>query len=172
MALLPFAKRKYRVLMAFSSVPSKIHRFHQIWDQNPYHFVYFPLILGPKSLPYGCEKPHFPTIVGQNGRESPTIWVGKDLFFPPITQKNASRRKRSHHMVGTFSPPNGGEIKPDASKMVGKKWQCYGSRDFPPILRGLGGKKDLGLPTIIWGGKTIYAPTSDHTGFPRAILKY
>ena len=153
MAHLPFAKRKYRVRMAFPSVPSKIHRFHQIWDQNPYHFVYFPLILGPKSLPYGWKslisRPLWGKMVGSLlpfGRE-------KTFSSPPSRKKNASRRKRSHHMVGTFSPPNGGEIKPDASKMVGKKWQCYGSRDFPPILRGLGGEEGFWASYHYMGGK-------------------
>ena len=39
--------------------------------------------------------------------------------------------------------------------------KCYEKNDNatevvispPPILRGLGGKKDFGLPTIIWGGE-------------------
>jgi len=120
-------------------------------------FWYFPLILRAKIPTISIFPPHlalFPTIMRSDGRKpfsiSPPYATEKIAFLPPhLTFFFVAFQE----IVAYGRTQNGGEISKMLRKMLREKWQCYGSCDFPPILRGLGGKKDFGLPTIIWGGK-------------------
>ena len=131
-------------------------------------FWYFPLILRAKIPTISIFPPHlalFPTIMRSDGRKpfsiSPPYATEKIAFLPPphLTFFFVAFQE----IVAYGRAQNGGEISKMLRKMLREKWQCYGSCDFPPILRGLGGEGFWASYHHMGGGTTHVSLSKENT---------